>query len=808
MFTITHQRSVRHPLGERETMTLERLCALAKETKARTKESLPLYIAGTFESQERTNESLIALGAVMGDYDTGQISPQDAAERLQAANVHGAIISSPRHMVETGKGCGPRWRVICPLSKEIVIQDHRRLAERLNGVFGQGVLGTEGKSASRAYYYGSLEGQPDCETYIVQGRPIDTATEIAGLPFPKSECPIKLPDLAINADAAEIGQAVLEGAATFTGGHEGLRPACMLLAPFVRLGAVSFEDVAARLQERLIETSSRGDEVEQNEAERTLTWAKDKSDYVARQVKSRLADIERGLPVEKVARSLIEGLRLLAVDDFDAEDLPDLVDPRDMVVDFWDELPAPAFDATPLPDVIRRYVREQSRIIGCDPCALSWACLAACSAAINGAFRIRMKRHDGWHEPPALWVGLVGDPAAKKSPIMRAAWAPLQKIEAAAFREHKVLRERYDALDKEAQKATETPAKPPQRIVNNTTVEALQDILEAQNCGTSGFYDELIAFLAGMDQYKKAAGGDRSFYLEAFGGGSYIVNRVGRGTKFIENCLVRICGGIQPAKLSSLKGLTDDGLWQRFIPVITPVCGMGVDEPSGAATDAYRKLIEDLTKLSPTYADVRFTETAHKVREDIERRAHDYQQSKLHGASFATFAGKLAAQFGRLALVLACIEHCDRGGDEIRVNEITALRAQRLILESALPNAVQVYATIGGGGADQETSRDIAGYILSKKLSKLTPHTLTRNVRCCRGATLEDVRRMLSPLVAGGWLTPESDYPSNKAWDVSPAAHLAFAARADAERRYREQARAEILRSAEAPAADDADMME
>lgn len=272
-FTISHARGVQAPVGREERLSLEELASLARRTKAGHKEDLPMLVAGTFdETRSRKTEHMLTVTAIMGDYDAGDMRPEEAAAKLKAANVAGAIITSPRHEMEGMKGNAQRWRVICPVSNPVTTREHFALARRLNGIFGQDVLGVEGVTPSRPYYYGSLVGRAPCESYVVDGRPIDAAKEIQGLRFPRTEHDkILFPAVDMSGDAGKIAEAVLEAACQFSGGHEGLRPACMLVAPFVRINALDGSLASARLQEQLEATASRGS-VPPNEAERTLRW--------------------------------------------------------------------------------------------------------------------------------------------------------------------------------------------------------------------------------------------------------------------------------------------------------------------------------------------------------------------------------------------------------------------------------------------------------------------------------------------------------------------------------------------------------
>jgi hypothetical protein len=120
------------------------------------------------------------------------------------------------------------------------------------------------------------------------------------------------------------------------------------------------------------------------------------------------------------------------------------------------------------------------------------------------------------------------------------------------------------------------------------------------------------------------------------------------------------------------------------------------------------------------------------------------------------------------------------------ISKEIAEAAYYLVFSSVLPNAIRVYTTMSGSDAGSiEASKDIAGFILSKHKSRILASELARDVGSCRHKTLPQVHQMVSPLVAAGWLTPESDFPTNKAWKVREAVHTDFAERAKLERERR-----------------------
>jgi hypothetical protein len=77
----------------------------------------------------------------------------------------------------------------------------------------------------------------------------------------------------------------------------------------------------------------------------------------------------------------------------------------------------------------------------------------------------------------------------------------------------------------------------------------------------------LAGWLEGMQRYS-GGGSDRPFWLEAFGGRGFTVERMGREPLTIDRLSIGVLGGIQPDRLKSLLFKSDDdGLLARFVPI-------------------------------------------------------------------------------------------------------------------------------------------------------------------------------------------------------------------------------------------------
>ncbi len=87
--------------------------------------------------------------------------------------------------------------------------------------------------------------------------------------------------------------------------------------------------------------------------------------------------------------------------------------------------------------------------------------------------------------------------------------------------------------------------------------------------------DELSGWLDMLDRSGRE--GERAFFLTAWAGDTgHTIDRVGRGTIYVEHCCLSMLGGIQPARLRSYlvdalrDGPSNDGLIQRFQLLIWP----------------------------------------------------------------------------------------------------------------------------------------------------------------------------------------------------------------------------------------------
>jgi hypothetical protein len=472
-------------------------------------------------------------------------------------------------------------------------------------------------------------------------------------------------------------------------------------------------------------------------------------------------------------------------------------------VDLWAKFDPPTLPRGVLPDVIERFAHEQGMTMGADMAGIAVGALVVCAAAIPDKIQLQVKRHNsGWLESARIWAALVGPVSTKKSPIMSSVVRPLRRIDSEMARQYSSERARYDKLSKEEKAETEPP-KQTRVLLQDTTIEAAQEVLKDSPDGVLSYHDELSGWFGSMDKYSGSRGAakDRAFWLEAYNGAEYSVNRVGRGASYIENLSVSILGGIQPEPIRKLADESmDDGLLQRLLPVVLRPSVEGRDEPQSDIVAEYSALIRRLHNIdkpmfggSGTATNLRFDEGAQKLRQELERRHLELQSIEALNRKLAAHIGKYDGIFARLCVVWHCIENANGRLPSV-ITEDTTRRAAAFLHGFLLPHAVAFYAGTLGLSNDHDRLAAVAGYILARKLERITNRDVQRGDRTMRGLGRREIEAIFDQLDALGWISRTAPTrPTDPAhWIVNPVVHAKFAERAEAEKGRRERERETI----------------
>jgi len=392
---------------------------------------------------------------------------------------------------------------------------------------------------------------------------------------------------------------------------------------------------------------------------------------------------------------------------------------------------------------------------------------------------------DGWKEPPVLWGMLIGDPSSGKSPALDAVLDPLKEIDSKLTRQYKEERAAWQDKDEvarlvlsqwkaEAKAALADDGDPPvkpcdadagkapirKRVrITDATTEKVAELLASTWRGLLLSRDELSGWLSSMDRY--SGGGDRPFWLEAFGGRTYTVDRKNNPEPVIvEHLSVSVLGGTQPDKLDSLLVKSDDdGLTARFLTVFPD--SIPLKRPSGSIDEAFLvEALKRMHRLEPAidehgaqrpyflHLDDDAQTALHEFR--IQCRAWEGETTGL----MKSHIGKLPGLSVRVALVLAVLDWAASDGamQLSGINNAHIGRACHYVGGHLRNHAFRAY---GAASVPLEirNARRIAEIIQIKRLTVIRSREIQR-MRLAGLQTASDIRPVLAVLIDADWIAP------------------------------------------------------
>ncbi len=415
-----------------------------------------------------------------------------------------------------------------------------------------------------------------------------------------------------------------------------------------------------------------------------------------------------------------------------------------------------AFVLDLLPDRLAPWIDDIATRMQCPSDYPAITAMTAIGAIVGRKIGIKPQMKTDWIEIPNIWGAFIGPPGMLKSPTMNEALRPLHRLEAEAIRNHEIARQAYaagldafrlrkqvvTALAKDELKRTlkgensirtidlqpgeqPQPPMPVRYCTNDTTYEALAELIISNPSGLLVERDELVSLLRHLDRNDQAVA--RGFFLAGWSGTQpYTFDRISRGTRHIEAVCISILGNSQPApiaeyvKRANANAHGGDGLLQRFGLLAWPdACPewKDMDRPpdSRVREDAWQ-VFERLSKLDRSAAMAlrarrgpsdsvpffRLSEAAHddflNWRSDLERRL---RTDRMPAALEAHLA-----KYRKLVPALALINHLvDNGHDEISQPAMRKALAFSKYLET---HARRLY------GATNEPERAAARAILTK----------------------------------------------------------------------------------------------
>ncbi len=330
---------------------------------------------------------------------------------------------------------------------------------------------------------------------------------------------------------------------------------------------------------------------------------------------------------------------------------------------------------------------------------------------------------------------------------------------------------------------SKTPRKPPDAedpgqfveprlYTTDVTVERMAVLLQARPQGMLLLTDELAGWLNNMRRY--SGGDDTQFWLMAWDGKPYSVERMGRPSFKLPRLLVGVVGGLQPGKLSDLFK-ADDGFYARPLYAwldMPPYRPLG---DANASDDEMVDVFDRLDRLGQHESrSIDLSVEALAAFERLRRVVHK-KVALLDGHEREWFA-KVPAQVLRLAGTLAylgwAIATQDGAAEPTKIKQQYVIAAVRLVLGYFWPHARAVLRQIGRTESHADARR-ILHWLAAKRCTEASREDIRRHA-LGRSRNADQTQTSLDYLCKAGWLrarvTSTGGRPSVR-YEVNPKLH-------------------------------------
>jgi hypothetical protein len=450
----------------------------------------------------------------------------------------------------------------------------------------------------------------------------------------------------------------------------------------------------------------------------------------------------------------------------------------------------PAFPHDVFPPSLSDWLSRASRGAGTLLDHVAVPMLGVTSSLIGKSRRIQASA--SWIEPMTLWACVVGQSGDRKTPGLKVITRALDRIEAenapsysdANFKHlarvekakaemKRWRRECADAIEKKR----EPPRMPieavdpgdfihPSLYVADCTVPRLAKLCEVRPRGMIQIRDELAALFTGMK-----ATGSRPFYLEAWNGDRFVVERVADDRCFVvENLLVGLIGGFQPDKIARAFAGDEDGMYGRFL------FGWPATPPYNALTDnilevdpEFQSLLTKLIRLPSEDEKGKFSPRTIPLSAEAREEFEDYRQFVDHTkrgiegreqqwlAKSETHVLRLAGTLAFLSWAgmssSAGLESITAALEPNEIDQRFVAGAVKLIREYFWPHARAALRQIGLTDRHRHIRRTLR-WLRANDRHEVSLRDIRREA-LGEGVDVEQTRDLVDRMIVAGWLRAE-----------------------------------------------------
>jgi hypothetical protein len=447
---------------------------------------------------------------------------------------------------------------------------------------------------------------------------------------------------------------------------------------------------------------------------------------------------------------------------------------------FLNTATAPALDTTNLPYPIAAFANAYSAAHGFDRSGVIMAAIASTAAMIDDRYVLEAK--PGWKLAARLWTVLIGKSATGKSPTIKAATAPIKS-------KHSELVAYFHAnYQRDEERPDERPPEPA-LYTSDTTIEALSEKLRNNPRGLLMLTEEFSSWIGSIDSSGKGeAAKNRGNWLQLYDGGPYQIDRINRGSIHVENWGASVLTATTPSALAEhMKHLPEDGLIQRFIPVILAPRDFAADGDARTAQEHWHSSLSWIFD-GVSQRVIQFSPDARRLFKETEA-ALGRTAAAMDDVSpaLASHIGKHSEMVARIALVF----HVFDAQPGATVMTAGTLQKAVSLMGQLRKHSVALYTDILGRSPATDVARALARSLAAAdpSLQHIGRDWMTQHCRAFEKAKDERVRREAVQLLEDlDWLHDASTrtyagWPTK--WEVNRNIFRLYAREGEAHRAQR-----------------------
>jgi Protein of unknown function (DUF3987)/Bifunctional DNA primase/polymerase, N-terminal/Primase C terminal 2 (PriCT-2) len=292
--------------------------------------------------------------------------------------------------------------------------------------------------------------------------------------------------------------------------------------------------------------------------------------------------------------------------------------------------------------------------------------LAAAAGCAGTAAEVVVKASSNYVQPCLIRTLLLAETGEMKTPMQKVILDPIKQLEKEAFKAYREELKNYEEAKAKGE-AQNLPQPIQQRyLLIDATPEKMVKIHAESTKGFLVYQDEWGSYLKGFNKYRNGQGNDRELDLSEFNGDTYIRDRVGDDSVFIDKMSISRTSGYQTSLFQEMVEKRDDldGFLPRWLvsaPSFPPAYKDFINDEHDEVkqlSEHLHRLYRSLRQLTPQ--SYLLTLDAKKHFQTWQHHLVDLTRAEMNLLMKAVYP-KIESYTARLALVLHLIDATSEG---------------------------------------------------------------------------------------------------------------------------------------------------